>query len=77
MENIEQLPAGLETLFLQSKQNKRDADFYLRILIQAVLTHGNGGILQIDPLLSETAKSLATTGRIEFGNGEVRITDVN
>lgn len=67
--NIEQLVEDQQTLLNEVKQLKRDHDFYLRILVQAVLT--NDGILEINPAYSEEATKKMKNVQLEFGNGKV------
>lgn len=71
IEDAAKLIAGVIS---QAKNDRRDADFYLRILIQAILTHGINGSLGINPSLSDEAKDFVKNGTIEFGDGIVTIT---
>ncbi len=67
--NIEDLKAELDLLISGAKADRRDAAFYKRILVQAVLTAG--GTLPVDPTLSDAAK--AFEGDLYFGNGIVSL----
>ena len=73
LEEIDNLKRHLDELVLEARNDRRDAEFYLRILIQAVLTFGENGVLKIDVGKGEEAKRLANTATIEFGNGEVKL----
>lgn len=75
--DITDLKAELDAMFAQAKQDKRDADFYLRILAQAVLTHGSDGFLPVDYSHGEAAKEAVTNCKFEFGAGGVRIVRPN
>lgn len=75
--DIDNLKADLDAVFAQAKQDKRDADFYLRILAQAVLTHGSDGFLSVDYSRGDDAKEAMANCQFEFGNGGVRIVRPN
>lgn len=71
--DIDNLKADLDVMFAQAEQDKRDADFYLRILAQAVLTHGSDGFLSVDYSRGAEAKEAMVNCQFEFGDGGVRI----
>ena len=60
-----------ENMLKEFQQLKRDKDFYLRVLIQAVIT--NNGVLNIDPSKSKEATEFMETKSLEFGNGKIYI----
>lgn len=72
MDNISKLDGELRKILQVARDDRRDADFYLRILVQAALA--NGGELIIDPSFADAAFAALTTSRIEFGNGKVTVT---
>ena len=72
MDKIKEVQSLLTEITQESKRNKRDADFYLRVLIQAILTHGVGGVLSIDPSQGFKAQELMSNA-IEFGGNAVRV----
>lgn len=69
IENFEKQLEEQQQLLNEFKQLKKDRDFYLRILIQAVIT--NDGVLKIDPSQSEEALKRMKESTLEFGNGKV------
>lgn len=70
---INQLKRELDNLILNAKVNKRDADFYLRVLVQVILTHGTSGALTVDVNLASMATDAANNCQIEFGDGVIKI----
>lgn len=70
--NIYNLINELKSLVSDSEQNKRDADFYQRIICQLILTHGVNGKLSCDPNLYEQSKE-AMKFQIIFGYGQIEI----
>jgi hypothetical protein len=72
-EEVDDMKWHLDKLFSEAKNDRRDAEFYLRLLVQAVLTYGENGVLKIDIGKGQEARRLAETARIEFGMGEIRV----
>ncbi len=69
VENFEKQIEEQQQLLNEFKQLKKDRDFYLRVLVQAVIT--SEGVLKIDPSKSEEALKMMKESTLEFGNGKV------
>lgn len=66
------LISDVKDLIRELEQLRRDSEFYNRVLMQAVLSHG--GKLDIDPSKDVEAKAAINKGEcLEFGNGRVTI----
>ena len=75
MVNIEALTNDLASVLKEAKQDRADAKFYMRILIQVLLTYGKDGFLPVDYSKGKIAQDLAGTVGLAFGDGGVRLVD--
>lgn len=75
--DIEALTRDLTLLLKNAKQSRADAKFYMRILIQVLLTYGKDGFLPVDCSKGKIAQDLAETVGLAFGDGGVRLVDEN
>ncbi len=73
--NIEALTSTLTQALKEAKQDRADAKFYTRILIQVLLTYGKDGFLPVDYSKGKIAQDLAETVGLAFGDGGVRLVD--
>jgi hypothetical protein len=75
MVNIEALTNDLVSILNGARQDKEDAMFYKRILVQVLLTYGKDGFLSVDYSKGKIAQDLAETVGLAFGDGGVRLVD--
>ena len=68
-EYIDRLSSKVKTALSQMTELQAERDFLLRVIKQAVLTHG--GTLKVDVAHAEAAKR--DDGALIFGAGEVRL----
>jgi hypothetical protein len=71
--NLDKFVEELDDLRQFARDQHGDAQFYLRVLAQAVLSHG--GELRVGPSLAEEAWAKLQTHRLEFCDGGVRFTE--
>ena len=75
MVNIEALTNDLVSILNGARQDKEDAMFYKRILVQVLLTYGKDGFLPVDYSKGKIAQDLAGTVGLAFDNGGGRLVD--
>jgi hypothetical protein len=73
--SIEALTQQISLALNGAKQDRGDALFYKRILIQTLLTYGKDGFLPVDYSRGKIAQDLVETVGLAFGDGGVRLVD--